>query len=130
MFTLAMIQMRVDGGAKEENLARAEASIAQAANGGADVVLLPEALNLGWTHSSARTDADEIPDGRACGRMRAAAAGTGVSLLRQPVAMARTAARVANPLPAGARRLPRLRGAHRAGQALRGLCAAAPSPKQ
>jgi predicted amidohydrolase len=78
MFTLAMIQMRVDGGAKEENLARAEASIAQAANGGADVVLLPEALNLGWTHSSARTDADEIPDGRACGRMRAAARRNGV----------------------------------------------------
>jgi predicted amidohydrolase len=78
MFTLALIQMRVDGGAKEQNLARAEAFIAQAASGGAKIVLLPEALNLGWTHSSARTDADEIPDGEACTRMRAAARRHGV----------------------------------------------------
>ena len=78
MFTLALIQMRVDGGAKEENLARAEEYIAQAASGGAQIVLLPEALNVGWTHSSARTEADEIPDGKACMRMRAAAQQHGV----------------------------------------------------
>ena len=78
MFTLALVQMRVDGGAKEDNLVRAEAFIAQAASGGADVVLLPEALNLGWTHSSARTDADEMPNGGTCSRMRAAARRHGV----------------------------------------------------
>jgi predicted amidohydrolase len=73
VFKLALVQMRVDGGAKEANLARAEASIAQAAAAGAQVVLLPETLNLGWTHRSARTQADDIPDGEACTRLRAAA---------------------------------------------------------
>jgi predicted amidohydrolase len=73
VFKLALIQMRVDGGAKQANVARAERSIAQAASAGAQVVLLPETLNLGWTHSSARTDADEIPNGETCTRLRAAA---------------------------------------------------------
>src|SRR5262249_41635055 len=70
---LALVQMRVDGGAKEANLARTETFIAKAAAAGADVVLLPETLNLGWTHRSARTLADEIPDGESCSRLRAAA---------------------------------------------------------
>ena len=65
--------MKVEGGAKETNLARAEKFIAQAASAGAHAVLLPEALNLGWTHSSARTDADEIPNGETCTRLRTAA---------------------------------------------------------
>lgn len=70
---LALIQMRVDGGAKEANLARAETRIAEAARAGADVVLLPETLSLGWTHRSARTEADPIPEGESCERLRAAA---------------------------------------------------------
>ncbi|MBN2507050.1 MAG: carbon-nitrogen hydrolase family protein [Verrucomicrobia bacterium] len=73
MITLALVQMRVDGGAKTSNLSRAEERIAQAAHRGAQVVLLPEALNLGWTHPSAHTDADAIPDGESCARLRAAA---------------------------------------------------------
>ncbi len=73
MFKLALVQMRVEGGAKEANLRRAEGFIAQAADAGAQVVLLPEALNLGWTHRSARMDADEIPEGETCVRLRAAA---------------------------------------------------------
>jgi predicted amidohydrolase len=73
VFKLALVQMRVEGGAKESNLARAESFIAQAAAAGADAVLLPEALNLGWTHGSARTEADEIPDGVTCMRLRTAA---------------------------------------------------------
>ena len=73
VFKLALIQMRVDGGAKETNLARAETFIAQAAAAGVQVVLLPETLNLGWTHRSARTHADEIPHGETCARLRAAA---------------------------------------------------------
>jgi predicted amidohydrolase len=36
-------------------------------------VLLPEALNLGWTHPAANTEADAIPDGQSCSRLRAAA---------------------------------------------------------
>jgi predicted amidohydrolase len=73
MFKLALIQMRVDGGAKETNLARAEMFIARAATAGAQVVLLPETLNLGWTHRSAHNEADAIPSGETCRRLRAAA---------------------------------------------------------
>jgi predicted amidohydrolase len=73
VFKLALVQMRVDGGEKENNLARAVGFIAQAAAAGAHVVLLPEALDLGWTHRSARTEAEEIPEGEACLRLRSAA---------------------------------------------------------
>jgi predicted amidohydrolase len=73
MFKLAMIQMRVLGGAKEANLLRAENFIAQAAANHASVVLLPEALNLGWTHGSARSAADQIPGGSSCQRLVEAA---------------------------------------------------------
>ena len=65
--------MHVEGGAKAANLARAEKFIGDARAAGAHAVLLPETLNLGWTHSSARTEADEIPDGESCARLRAAA---------------------------------------------------------
>ena len=65
--------MRVEPGQKLANLARAEQCIAQAAGRGAEVVLLPEAMPLGWTHPSARTEADEIPKGESCARLRAAA---------------------------------------------------------
>jgi len=36
-------------------------------------VLLPETHNLGWTHRSARSEADEIPGGESCLRLREAA---------------------------------------------------------
>ncbi len=68
-FRLAMVQMRIDGGAKQENLQRAERRIAQAAAFGAQVILLPEALNLGWTHPSATAQADPIPSGESCKRL-------------------------------------------------------------
>jgi predicted amidohydrolase len=64
-----MIQMRVDGGAKSENLARARARIGEAARGGAQLLLLPEALDLGWTHPSALQHADAIPGGEAFSRL-------------------------------------------------------------
>ncbi len=78
MFKLALIQMRVTGGAREENVARAERFIATAAAAGAQVVLLPETLNLGWTHRSAVSEAEEIPGGESCRRLRAAAQAHGV----------------------------------------------------
>lgn len=78
MFKLAMIQMRVAGGAPEENLVRAERHIAAARAAGAEVVLLPETLNLGWTHPSALTAAESIPDGPSCQRLAAAARQSGV----------------------------------------------------
>ena len=68
-FRLAMVQMRVDGGSKESNLVRAEARIAEAAQQGAQVILLPEALTLAWTHPSSREQAEPIPEGQACQRL-------------------------------------------------------------
>ena len=75
---LAMAQMLVEPGQKQANLRRAEQWIARAANQGADVIVLPEAMPLGWTHSSARTEADEIPDGESCARLRQAAEKHGI----------------------------------------------------
>jgi predicted amidohydrolase len=72
-FKLALAQMLVEGGRKEANLRRAIDRIQQAAAAGAQVVVLPEAMTLGWTHSSANTDADEVPDGACCLRLREAA---------------------------------------------------------
>ncbi len=66
MFRLALLQMRVEGGQPATNLARATAMVREAARRGAQVVLLPEALNLGWTHPSAPTLAEPIPDGPTC----------------------------------------------------------------
>ena len=57
MFQLALIQMRVAGGEKQRNLGHAEELVAEAARGGAQIVLLPEVMDLGWTHSSALSQA-------------------------------------------------------------------------
>jgi predicted amidohydrolase len=65
--------MHVEGGDKARNLRHAEQCIAQAAAKGADLALLPECLNLGWTHPSAHTDADSIPHGESCRRLSEAA---------------------------------------------------------
>jgi predicted amidohydrolase len=70
---LALAQMLVEPGRKQANLDRAAQHIAEATEAGADCVLLPEALNLGWTHPSARTEADAIPDGESCRQLRDAA---------------------------------------------------------
>jgi predicted amidohydrolase len=75
---LALVQMLVEPGRKEANLARAEQRIAEAAGQGGEVVVLPEALTLGWTHPSARTEADEIPSGESCMRLCRAAKQHGV----------------------------------------------------
>lgn len=72
-FKLALAQMPVVGGAREQNLRCAERFIAEAAKAGAAVVLLPEALDCGWCDESARAEAGAIPNGEACRRLRAAA---------------------------------------------------------
>lgn len=77
-FTLALVQVRVDPGAQEANLARALARIDEAARAGADVVLLPEALPLGWMAADTEASADAVPDGSACRAFRDAAARAGV----------------------------------------------------
>jgi predicted amidohydrolase len=72
-FKLALIQMKVRPGQKPENLRHAVELIAKAVAAGASVVVLPEAMPLGWTDPSAKTDADEIPAGCSCSTLRAAA---------------------------------------------------------
>jgi predicted amidohydrolase len=73
MFKLALAQMRVDGGSKTANVQRATARIATAAAAGAQVVLLPETLDLGWTHPAAKSEAEPIPEGFTCAQLRDAA---------------------------------------------------------
>lgn len=77
-FTLALAQMRVSGGALKENLRRLERHIASAAERGAEVVLAPEAADLGWTHPSASRRAGPIPGGRFCEGVRECARRHGV----------------------------------------------------
>lgn len=78
MFKLALIQMRVVGGEKERNLRHAEELISEAAAHGAQCVLLPEIMDLGWTHPSALTEAQPIPHGDVCQRLARAARAHGV----------------------------------------------------
>lgn len=56
-----MAQLLVEGGEPERNLERAEKLIRQAKNENADLVLLPETLDLAWTHPSAYNEAEPIP---------------------------------------------------------------------
>ncbi|MBL9199604.1 MAG: carbon-nitrogen hydrolase family protein, partial [Opitutaceae bacterium] len=77
-FKLALVQMRVEGGRKAANLARASDRIGAAAALGAQIVLLPEALSLGWMHPSAVTEADAVPAGASCAALAAAARAHGV----------------------------------------------------
>ena len=62
-FKLALIQMRIEAGSRNTNLKHAEKMISEAANNSTKVILLPEALNLGWTHPSALIEAEQIPEG-------------------------------------------------------------------
>lgn len=77
-FKLALVQMLVQGGEKEANLSRAEKYIKEAAAHGAEVVLLPECLDLGWTHSSSLEKAEPIPEGGPYKRLSAAASLSGL----------------------------------------------------
>ena len=59
-----MAQLLVEGGEPERNLERAEKMILKAAAGGADLIILPETLDLAWTHPSVFDEAEEIPGPR------------------------------------------------------------------
>ena len=72
-FKLALIQMQVEGGEKERNIRHAVELITEAASNGAEVVLLPECMDLGWTHPSSQTEAEKIPEGVPCKALRQAA---------------------------------------------------------
>jgi predicted amidohydrolase len=58
---LALAQTLVEGGRPGPNLDRAVAAVRRAAELGCRVVVLPECLDLGWTHPSARELAQPIP---------------------------------------------------------------------
>jgi predicted amidohydrolase len=77
-FRLALAQMLVEGGPKQANLVRAVQRVREAADAGAQVVLLPEALTLGWTHSAAAMEADAIPESEGCRTLCSAARHCGV----------------------------------------------------
>ncbi len=69
-FTLALVQMRVEPGRKSDNLRHAIELVGMAAGQGAQVVVLPEAMTLGWTDASTKILADEIPGGETCTALR------------------------------------------------------------
>ncbi|NUQ61684.1 MAG: carbon-nitrogen hydrolase family protein [Pirellulales bacterium] len=58
---VGMGQMLVEPGCLRNNLRRAVRMIRDAAQQGCQVVVLPECLDLGWTHPSARQHAQPIP---------------------------------------------------------------------
>ena len=65
-FKLALVQMQVKGGEKAWNIHHAVDLITEAASKGAKIALLPECMDLGWTHPSSLTMAERIPNGEAC----------------------------------------------------------------
>jgi len=58
---VAMVQMRVEMGAKDSNLARALEATSEAAAEGADLVLLPECPFVGWLSERVGDLAEPIP---------------------------------------------------------------------
>lgn len=58
---LGLGQLLVEGGEPDRNLERACRMIEEAKGKGCDVVLLPECLDLAWTHPSAKTEARPVP---------------------------------------------------------------------
>jgi len=70
---LALVQMNVVGGELDLNLRHAAERITEAANKGAHLALLPEVMDLGWTHPSAKTMAYPVPGGKTFQHLAAAA---------------------------------------------------------
>lgn len=68
-FKLALAQMQVVGGELDTNLKHAAEMIKEAAENGAQLVLLPEAMDLGWTDPSALELAEPVPDGKTAGML-------------------------------------------------------------
>ncbi len=77
-YKLAMVQMTVIGGDPETNLSHAADLIREAAEKGARIALLPEAMDFGWCHSSARELAGSIPGGSSFEALRIAAVDNGI----------------------------------------------------
>lgn len=60
-YRVGMGQIIVEGGKPSDNLDRARAAIAEAAERACRLIVLPECLDIGWTDPSARTLAQPIP---------------------------------------------------------------------
>ena len=58
---IGMGQLLVEGGEPDRNLKRAGKMLEEAAEKSCRLVLLPECLDLAWTHPSAKTEAQSIP---------------------------------------------------------------------
>jgi predicted amidohydrolase len=61
VFKIGMGQLLVEGGEPERNLNRAGDMVREASRKECDLILLPECLDLAWTHPSAKTEAQMIP---------------------------------------------------------------------
>ena len=58
---IGMGQLLVEGGEPDRNLSRAKLMIEEASKKKCDIILLPECLDLGWTHPSSKIEALPIP---------------------------------------------------------------------
>lgn len=56
-----MGQLLVEGGEPRRNLERADRMIGEAKSKSCEIIILPEVLDLGWTHPSALNEAQPIP---------------------------------------------------------------------
>ncbi len=61
---VAMVQMNVIGNDIDANLKNAEKLVAEAAANKAQIVILPECMDIGWTHPGSLENATSIPDGK------------------------------------------------------------------
>ena len=61
MMKVGIGQLHVDGGNPDLNLANAVRFIEEASQEACDIIVLPECLDFGWTHSSALSGAQPIP---------------------------------------------------------------------
>jgi predicted amidohydrolase len=77
-FALALCQMRVVAGDPAHNRVRAAEMVAEARRLGADVALLPECCDLGWTDPSSRALAEPVPGGATFRALAAAARASGL----------------------------------------------------
>lgn len=72
-FRLALLQLLIEPGQRDPNLARGLKLITIASEAGAHAVLLPEAFPLGWMDASAHSEAESISTSRTLSALRAAA---------------------------------------------------------
>mgnify|MGYP001397850437 FL=1 len=59
--TIGLGQLLVEGGEPNRNFERAEIMIKEASKKNCDLILLPECMDLGWTHPSAKSESLPIP---------------------------------------------------------------------